>query len=105
MSELDYKTLIYLDEYGEICECDSGERVFVLELLKSEFFAHKQNGYPIKREALEYCLAWDVESIHLYGVEEDETKLHVFDLGDYINGKEAPVFDDVFLISELSNSV
>lgn len=99
MQEPEYHELIIIENEGQICETNEGERVLVLERDESVHFDMHDEGYPISRETLETCAGWDVEAVHIHEQTTDE--LYEVDIESYYDARVKPVFDDEFLTAPL----
>jgi hypothetical protein len=97
-----YTPLIEIDSAGKICDTDDGTRVFYTRRDESCDFNLHAEGYPISREALEYCCEWGVEEIHIH--EMVVGNVYVFQLDTYLNARQEPFFGDEYLIPPLQRS-
>lgn len=95
----DYTELIDVNSEGQICEAEDGTRVFVLERDESRHLDLHDDGYPVSRDSLEHCCGWEVQEVHI--CEENTGNTYVFDLEDYLDAREKPVFDEDFLTAPL----
>jgi hypothetical protein len=102
MKQSGYTMLLDIGDEGRICRTDADSRVYVGERSRTKHFHRKIGGYPISREALEFCCEWGVERIEL--TETTQGTTYVFELETYLNAKEEAVFDRSYHVAPVEDA-